>query len=559
LTQAVASTPRAIEPHRLGRILFGIVLAIGVGLRLVQLLRNPPLWLDELALANGVFSESFPGMFAGAADFAQSAPPGFLAIEWVLMRVFPASDLALRVAPFLFACLAIVATWLAAREISGERDAWVAAGLMAFANMLVFMSGQVKPYSADAFFTPLIFACALNHERTGTPASLRALFVAGAIGPLFSFGAVFANAGAAAFLLVRRLVQKSWTLFGAMFAVWAVTALVSVVLSHRMLSPEATEMMGRYWTPHYPPASPVAAVAWFWKKSLDLMWVAMGLREVRLFGLGALAGVALAWRQRKGASVLLATPLAAVMVAAIIRQYPYGERLLHWVIPVFALLLGVTASVAATWLRSRPNAAVRWAALIPGAFILAAPALSVAMVPPPYVRDNVAPIIDHLSGAAQPGDVVYVGWGAWHTWHRYGPQVKVPLGRVIIGGCPEDYPRGYLRDVDQLRGLPRVWLIFARVEEQEWRAQLARINYLDSIGVRAESLLVSVPGVSRSGRVFLYRYDLSDSARLANANAETFPVPEDMVHTQTGCWRFDAMYRRGDGTRVVPLLPKDPS
>jgi hypothetical protein len=536
--------------------LFGAVLVVGVALRLVQVLRNPPLWLDELALANGILSGSFTGLFDGASDFAQSAPPGFLAIEWALMRVFPDSDLALRVPPLLFGSFAIVTTWMAAREISGERDAWVAAGLVTLANALVYMSGQVKPYSADAFFTPLILACALNHERTRTRASWRALFIAGAVGPLFSFGAVFANAGAGAYLLARRVLQKSWMASGAMFVAWGATALVSVILSHRLLSPEANVMMGVYWQRYYPPFPPSSLhdAAWFWTNTLNLLWVTMGLREVRLFGLGLLFGLAFAWRQRPGASVILATPLAATMVAAIIRQYPFGERLLHWTAPIFALLLGVAASVVAGWLRSRWSRILNLAALAPGAFMLATPLLSLAGTPPPYVRDNATPAIAHLSEAAQPGDVVYVGWGAWHSWHRYSPRINVPLGDVIIGGCPRDYPRGYLRDMDQLRGKPRVWLIFARVEEPEWPAQRARITYLDSIGVRAESLLVAVAGVSQSARVDLYRYDFSDSARLGNANAETFPVPQDLVRTETGCYRFDAMYRRGDGSRVVPIF-----
>ena len=56
--------------------------------------------------------------------------------------------------------------------------------------------------------------------------------------------------------------------------------------------------------------------------------------------------------------------------------------------------------------------------------MLATPVLSLAATPPPYIRDNVRPVIERLSEAAQPGDVVYVGWGAWHTWQRYGPRAQ---------------------------------------------------------------------------------------------------------------------------------------
>ena len=117
---AAAAPARTIAPDRLGRILFAIVLTVGVGLRITQVGRNSPLWLDELALANGVLSGPLTALFDGAADFAQAAPPGFLVLEWFVNRVLPGCDLALRVPALIFGSAAIIATWMAAREVSGS-------------------------------------------------------------------------------------------------------------------------------------------------------------------------------------------------------------------------------------------------------------------------------------------------------------------------------------------------------------------------------------------------------------------------------------------------------
>ena len=68
---------------------------------------------------------------------------------------------------------------------------------------------------------------------------------------------------------------------------------------------------------------------WFPMKFLAQMWVMMGLREVWMFGLGMLVGAALAWRQRPGRFCSCSRrPIVAAMVAAIIRQFPFGQRLL---------------------------------------------------------------------------------------------------------------------------------------------------------------------------------------------------------------------------------------
>ena len=138
------------------------MLLVGIALRSWQWLENYPLWIDELALANGLLRGSFAGLFDGPSDFAQIAPPGFLALEWLVSRAFPASDIALRLPSFVFSCAAIAATWSAARELVGERNAWVAAQTVRsgkrwtklasvtlrsrFSSMLVVMNSNV--YSA---------------------------------------------------------------------------------------------------------------------------------------------------------------------------------------------------------------------------------------------------------------------------------------------------------------------------------------------------------------------------------------------------------------------------
>jgi hypothetical protein len=116
-----------------------------------------------------------------------------------------------------------------------------------------------------------------------------------------------------------------------------------------------------------------------------------------------------------------------------------------------------------------------------------------------------------------------------------------------------EYPRGYLRELDTLRGDQRVWLVFARVADPS--AHVVRLNYLDAIGARSEELLAPAKGTTTSSQVELYRYDFSDSTRLRSASAGSFPIPVDLVERRKGCPpTVDAMYRRADSTRVVSVF-----
>ena len=548
---AATRTVLAIDHDRAGRLWFFAVLAVGVGLRAWQWLADTPLWLDELALANGILSGPFAGLFDNASDFAQIAPPGFLVLEWLMSHVAPGSDLALRAPSFVFASAGIAATWLASRELVGERDAWVAPAFVALGTQLVLMGGQVKPYGADVFFAALMVACTLVHDRRGSTGTWRLLVAIGVIAPFFSLGAVFMLAGVGTFLLVRSRWQPAelGRLLAA-FAAWAAAAAVCVLLSRRLVSPDAQALMNEYWKDSFPPIPPrsLSDLTWPGRGILTLLWTLLGLREVWLFGLVLVGGAVIAWRQRPVWLLLLLTPIAAAFVAAALRQYPFGPRVLHWTVPILALLLTVPASRMAEWIRRR----ARMASLLPAMGMLATPAWTLAATPPPYFRDEIRPILARLESGGRPGDGMYLYWGAWHSWHRYGGDVASAFGDVYQGGCPRDYPRGFLREVDRFRGQPRVWFLFARVQSPEALATLLR--YLDTIGIRSDSMTVEAPGVNSSAWISLYRYDLSDTSRLAQAGADSFPIAADLMRRETGCLNIDAMMRRGDGTRVVPFF-----
>lgn len=531
-----------------GRSWFAVVLLFGIALRAKQLLEGAPLWLDELALVHGVLAGPFGGLFDGPSDFAQVAPPGFLALEWLLFHAFPSSALALRLPAFVLGCGAIWFTWTAAREIVGERHAWVAAGLVALAGPLVFMAGQVKPYAADAFFAALIISVVLRHDRHHTRRSFLALLLTGAAAPLFSIGSVFVLAGAGAFHATsvpwRSIEWRPMLVLGAVFAT---STLVSIVLTGRLLSPSTDALMQTYWTDAFPPLVGVDFI-WPFRQLLDLSWTLMGLRAVRVVGIVFVVAAVIAWRRRPALMLLLLAPIVAAIVAAMLREYPFGTRLLHWMAPVLALLLTIAVSRAGLALAGGPQ----FVTTIPGLIVLAAPTLTIATNPPPYLRDDIRPIIAALSSDMRPGDHLYVYWGAWHSWSRYGKQVAAS-GDVYLGGCPIDYPRGYLRELDRFRGQPRLWVLFGRMQYEEEHRLI--LDYLDAIGSRTGSVIVEVPRSGPTARSDLHRYDLSDSSRLGMASAETFPIPAGLERTATGCGVIDAMLRRGDGTRVVPLFP----
>ena len=94
------TTASSRSPERSLGVATWVVIAIGAALRCVSYLRRDILWLDEAATARNVVERSLAELLTVPLDYGQSAPKGFLLLEWVVTRVFGTSALAFRLIPF---------------------------------------------------------------------------------------------------------------------------------------------------------------------------------------------------------------------------------------------------------------------------------------------------------------------------------------------------------------------------------------------------------------------------------------------------------------------------
>jgi hypothetical protein len=232
----------------------------------------------------------------------------------------------------------------------------------------------------------------------------------------------------------------------------------------------------------------------------------------------AALGLALLWRRRRAAALFLILPIVLTLAAAAVRQYPFRDRLILFLLP--GLLLAVAESIE--WVRRR---ATRMSALWSAAALiaLAGPALyRTAAAPPVYRVQDVKPALAHLQAKRQPGDAVYVYYRGGPSVTFYAPRYGLMPGDYITGGCYLGDARRTLEEIDQYRGRARFWLIAADISPIRSPTEDI-VDYLDAIGTRLDALVVPAHTPSRwtiaSSGVFLY--DLSDPARLGRSDAST--------------------------------------
>jgi len=516
-----------LRPSYRKSVLISLIL-IGAALRLWQYAANASLWLDEIAVAQNILERPLGELLTAPLAYAQVAPKGFLLAEKAAVALFGPSEYALRLFPLLCSLGALLAFRRVAERALTGFAATVAVALFAAAIPLIFYAAQTKQYSTDVLIAVLLLWLALDLDAGAVLSAPRAVgaALAGAVAPWFSHSAVFVLAGMGISLAAqsRRLDVRSLRRLYIVVAVWTVSALCAVGIELSTASPQTREYMQWFWAPAMLPSD-----------ALHMLWPLLRLRDLLgQRGLGALGypasilymslavfGLALLSCRRLRVALFLILPTALTVAASAVRQYPFADRLILFLVPGFLLAI----AEAIEWTRARaakfsPVAAV--AMLV----ALAGPALyALATKPPVYRLQDMKPVLAYLQERRRPSDAVYVHYRGAPSILFYGARYGLRPSDYTIGGCYLGDTRRYLEDIDKFRGSPRLWIIAADVAPIRSQPQ-EMVRYLDAIGVRSDFFLV--PTRTPSGYAItpaaVYLYDLSDPQRLAKADASSFPV-----------------------------------
>jgi hypothetical protein len=445
-------------------------------------------------------------------------------------RIVGVNELGLRLVPWLAGLLALPLFWrVAARFASG---APLVAGVAIFATSpaLVWYGASVKQYGIDLAVSLLLVWLALRiREHPDRLPRAAGAAAAGGAAILCSHPAVVT-----AFVLGCMLVfldrgerwrtsRLSLSLVGAG---WGAGALLAAGGAMRLLDPATRSFMHGFWREGFPPpvSEPLAWLTWMpgqlfsafahfliFLTPLPLVLLLVApLTAVGVIGLAQLVR-SQAWR-----TAILSAPIVAGIAAAVAGLLPFRHRVaLHavWPILVFAMA-GLEAVESRLRARRRPFASVV-------APLVAAPLTLIVLLAarPPYGSgQETRPIIEELARRWKAGDGLYVYCGARHAIAFYGR--RHGLAEWTANDCNYDEPRAYLREVDAFRGRPRVWFFSMLFPGAD--ATIVR-SYLQTMG-REEEVIAGVSVAGREGRgIDVYRYDLSDPAKLTAVNAAEFP------------------------------------
>lgn len=508
-----------VRPRRLTRALLALFVALGAAARIAEYVAHRSIWTDEAALAHNVLHRSWSAL-AAPLDYAQVAPIGFLWLEKGAVALFGVSEWTLRLVPFLAALASLPLFVLVARRVLDDAGAIAATALFAVTVPLLYYAGETKQFSSDAAIALAIVLAALwaRERRLGMRDAIL-LGIAGALAAHLSQPSLFVLAGAALYLLVHaaRAHDRERTRRTVVaVALWGVGGAAAAVHAMRSLSPSDRVYLEGYWSGAFLPLGGglFASLAWLGRFTAGLAeWLLPAPWTWLVAALAALGIVALA-RRRDGTLTLLLAPLALALLASALRLYPMAARLTLFIAP--AVLL--TAGAGAGWL-VRLTRGMRLARpVVVGALALVIAGCIAGLRYVPFTREEIRPVMRYVAAHRRPGDEIYVYYGAARAFEFYAPSLGFARGDYRVGRCARADWRGYLADLDALRGRERVWFVLTHpfhkggIEEDS-----LFLDYLARIGRPVAT--VSAPGA------LARLYDLSDTARAASLAPGFVPRP----------------------------------
>jgi hypothetical protein len=453
-------------------LLAGLLL-LGAAARLRQYFAVTSYWHDEAFLLLNIFQKTFSEL-VGPLSHDQAAPPLFLWILRACYLVAGPSELAMRL-PALMASLAAMALMVPlAQTVVGKNGSLWAVGCASVSSCLLYLTYQVKPYTTDVLVAEAVLLATAVYLRSGdSPGRRRAsglgLFAAALLGPWLSFPSAFMLAGAGMALLVdtaRGGGRRDWAFWISMqVALLASCGALWLVAARHHNTPYQQE----FWAVDFVDLSSVGAcLGWLVSKLIEA-----GNYGVQGTGLPvailAAIGLATCARRQPRLAVLLAAPAGLACLAAALRHYPLGNRLLAFLLP--SLWLTAACGLDFLWhLRERRAA---WAVPALSVAILLAGGMRTAMyavVAKPSVEFRQA--FDYVHRVWSPGDSLWVSQPAVY---------EVYFGRLpdlLDGDSP---PEG----IERAARRGRVWMVChpPAAETARWDASRKAIESFGAVQV----------------------------------------------------------------------------
>ena len=152
-----------ISLHKISKnvIISLAILLTGILLRIVVLIQNRSLIIDEANLARNIIERDYLQFFS-PLDYEQYAPPLFSSLTKAFTQIFGVNEFALKILPFVGGVLSLVLIFLLCRRMIKYSFArWYILAMFGFSILAIRYSTEFKQYASDAALSSLAIYLAI--------------------------------------------------------------------------------------------------------------------------------------------------------------------------------------------------------------------------------------------------------------------------------------------------------------------------------------------------------------------------------------------------------------
>src|SRR6266540_1025202 len=451
------------------KITIGVLILLGIALRLRQYLTGRSLWIDEAMLALNIVNRDFLGLFK-PLDYDQGSPIGFLLVEKIANSFFGRSEYALRLVPLIVGIASIWLFYLLLKRTTRGAGLLTALALFILNPRLVYYSSEVKQYILDVAVTlGLLLLASRLFDPQLQKRDFAWLALAGFLGIWFSQPAVFVLAGIGLALLIfylRKHATSNVRYLIGMGILWVATISLIYFLVLRNLQQNA--FIRDYWQGAFLPFPPWSDLSRFKLSINGIIATQFGIPYGTYFVFALmLLGWMILWRRNQNYAIMLGLIFIFTLTASALQLYPVAERMILFLIPIGFILLGKPVEALYQSLQKQQVLSIV-ATLILSGYLLYGPFVTSTgyFIKPKYF-EHIRPSMGFLQEAWHSGDALYVSNGAVPAFEYYAPIYG--LNDVdYISSKRDDYknPNNILGELDGLKGKPRVWILMSHVYEK---------------------------------------------------------------------------------------------
>lgn len=457
------------KPSRYLDISLGVIMAMGVFIRLVQYVANRSLWKDEAMLALNIVNRSFSQLLQ-PLDYNQGAPLSFLMGEKVIGVIFGYKDYVLRLIPVIAGCVSVWLMYCLVKQIVSPPTAVIVVVFFSFSTQLIYYSSELKQYSVDVAIVLLLYLLAAPLLK-GEPALKKYILLGliGVVSLITSHPAIFVLGGISLGLILYYFFRKDYSQLlpiGIMILAWLFTFAVLFFLSYKDLT--INGYLTHYWRKYFMPIFAWEDIAWFSRIFQNIFEDLVDITSFYFIEgfLSIIGSIILVIRKWQWGIPFLAT-LFLNLAASAMHKFPFGGRLFLYSLPILLIFIGMSLEFIFLALKRSPRLSSGiW--FVCALFLIYKPLTSsLDILHTPLTKEEIKPVIEYLIDHYRENDIVYVYYGAIYPLRYYAPYYGLHINDFVIGSDYRDTPQKYMAEIKKLRGHKRVWFVFSHLFTDE--------------------------------------------------------------------------------------------